>query len=496
MTYELKPTDHLSAVLTRRSAALTTYAAASADCSAVIVGRDASATGRVLFGHNEDDSGNNVIVRYAVPRATHAAGERLTFEPECAAIPQVAETWAYQWSELRTDWRPSFSDTFINEWGLAIASNNCSPSREDRPALTEGGIGYGLGHVIAQRARTAREAVELAAALISHYGYTGSGRAYELVDQNEGWLLQVVQGKHFVAQRVPDDAVMYVPNRYTSRTVTFSDGDSYVASPDLVTYACERGWYVPAVPGNDGDFDFAQAYQAPFTGPDVNTARQRNALRLLLGSEPRDLTQFAVRPTKKVTLASLRRLLRSHFEGTDDDFSGGYVVNPHQTGVRTICHSETVESFIVEFHDQPALTCVWRATGNPCTSPFVPWYLGATRVPTGYGWLTPAAGLASHFAVAASDLAYRPSRAWWAFQNVQDLADASYATAIGEITHRRELLERQWNRGRAEFEARVATAARNDPPRVAELLTDYTNTQAGLAWRIWRALFQELLSHV
>ena len=70
-------------------------------CSAILVGKEASATGEVLFGHNEDDSGNNVMIQHLVPRATHEPGKLLEFEAECAKIPQVEQTWAYLWSETR-----------------------------------------------------------------------------------------------------------------------------------------------------------------------------------------------------------------------------------------------------------------------------------------------------------------------------------------------------------------------------------------------------------
>ena len=88
------------------------------DCSAIIVGKQASATGEVLFGHNEDDSGNNVMMQHLVPRATHERGSLLEFEPD-APRSQVEQTWAYLWSETRASWKSSFSDTFINEWGVA-----------------------------------------------------------------------------------------------------------------------------------------------------------------------------------------------------------------------------------------------------------------------------------------------------------------------------------------------------------------------------------------
>ena len=41
-------------------------------CSVVVVGKDASATGRVLVGHNEDDSGELFVRNGLVPAGDHA----------------------------------------------------------------------------------------------------------------------------------------------------------------------------------------------------------------------------------------------------------------------------------------------------------------------------------------------------------------------------------------------------------------------------------------
>lgn len=463
------------------------------DCSAVIVGKKASATGEVLFGHNEDDSGNNVMVQYKVPRATHGPDELLTFEPDCAKIPQVSETWGYLWSETRAPWKASFSDTFINEWGVAIASDSCNYSREDNPCLVDGGIGYGVGHIVAQRARTAREGVLIAAEMLDRYGYTGSGRAYEIVDKNEGWVLQIVQGKHYVAKRVADDEVFFIPNWYTIHQVDLSDKDNYIASPDLITYAIERGWYVPAKPGDYSDFDFAVAYQNPTQNQAGNIVRHKNALRLILGTEPTDVRAFSVKPAKKLGVEDVKKILRTHYEGTEDDLSQGYALNPHRAGNRTICTGTTLESFVIQFRDQPEFTCIWRATLNPCTSPYVPWYLGAGKVPAGYGWLLPQVAFANHFSVPAGDLSYRPGRAWWAFQDVQDLADASYATVTGIIQERRDALEGKWINAQPAFESSVRQVFADDPVKAVKMLTDYTDAQASLAWRTWRALFNDLM---
>ena len=463
------------------------------DCSAVIVGKKASATGEVLLGHNEDDSGSNVMVQYRVPRATHKPDGLVTFEPECAKIPQVSETWGYYWSETRASWKASFSDVFVNEWGVAIASDSCSNSREDQPELTNGGIGYGLGHLVAQRARTAREGVEVAADLVAKYGYTGSGRAYEIVDKNEGWMFQVVKDKHYVAKRVADDEVLFIPNWYTIHGVDFADTANYLASPDIITYAEKRGWYTAAKESDYSDFDFAVAYQNPTQNMAGNMVRHKNALRLILGKEPQDVRPFSIKPARKMGVEDVKRILRTHYEGTGDDLSQAYAVNPHRAGNRTICTGTTLESFVLQFREQVEFSCMWRATLNPCTSPFVPWYLGISKIPAGYGWILPQVGFNNHFAVPAGDLSYRPGHAWWAFQDVQDLADASYAAVVRQIASKRDELEQKWAKDQAAVETAAYEAFKQDPAKGVALLTQYTNDQAVLAWKTWRALFTNLM---
>jgi dipeptidase len=152
-----------------------------------------------------------------------------------------------------------------------------------------------------------------------------------------------------------------------------------------------------------------------------------------------------------------------------------------------------MESVIVQFREQPEFTCIWRATLNPDTSPYVPWYLGITKIPVGYNWITPTVGMATHFNVPVNDLVYNPSRAWWAFQSVQDLSDADYADVIPEITYYRDTLERQWANNQTAFEATAYAAFKEDPAKGRQMLTDYTNKQAGLAWLTWRKLFDSLL---
>ena len=93
------------------------------NCSTIIVGKKASATGRVLVAHNEDDP-NCFVQSHLVPRAVHAPGETLTFADGTAVIPQVEETLGYYWSEFRALHGEPFADAFLNECGVLVVSKD------------------------------------------------------------------------------------------------------------------------------------------------------------------------------------------------------------------------------------------------------------------------------------------------------------------------------------------------------------------------------------
>ena len=152
-------------------------------CYSIVVGKNASVDGCVIMAHNEDDGLPQIVNHYKISRKKHSYGEKVRLR-NGGQLAQVRQTWAYIWSEL-----PGmlFSDSYLNEWGVCIASDNC-PSREDKPEITNGGIGYMLRRLVAERAKTAREGVLLAGKLVERFGYIDSGRTYIICDPDEGWL--------------------------------------------------------------------------------------------------------------------------------------------------------------------------------------------------------------------------------------------------------------------------------------------------------------------
>ena len=401
-------------------------------CSTLAAGRRATADGSVLFGHNEDDGGNVVQRLHLVPRINHAPGEKITMwditlpDGSLATIDQVVgETWAYIWSEMPGQ---QFADSYLNEWGVAIASDACG-SREPRPYdLTNGGIAWWLRRLVAERAKTAREGVQVIGKAVEQYGYASSGRTYTIADPNEAWLCQVVAGRHFLAKRVPDDEVAFIPNRYTIHEVNLADTKNFLGSPDLIEYAISKGWYNPAT---DGEFDFAKAY-GNYTGSDI---RQQHGWRLLTGIElsPTDTAPFSDKPKKKLTVKAVTDVLRTHYEGTPDDQTmatpgTGYPPgDPHHTRLRVICTSSTQESFVMQLRRNmpPHIGNVyWRTQGRPCESVYVPIYLGILNmdVPTPY-----AVGDPSNYSkLPLSDRYYDPDSAYWVFNHMETLVDLDY----------------------------------------------------------------------
>jgi dipeptidase len=382
------------------------------ECFTIIVGKDAGATEGVMVAHNEDDAGEKLIVNvHTIPPRTYNGDEVVTLKNN-AVVPQVKKTFGFLWFQIPGI---DFGDSYINRKGVVIASNACA-SREDQPGLTDGGIGFMLRRLMAERASSAREAVEIAGKLIETYGYYSSGRTYVAADSKEGWLLQVVKGKHWIAQRVPDDHAAVVANCYTITQVDLKDKKNYLGSGDIIDYAVKRGWYQPK---RDGPFNFARAYSAP-----GNIKNEKNALRQWRGinwlsKKKYDMgAQFPFSfpvSKKSVELTDLFRVLRDHYEDTEYDLTDGYKKgSPNSTGKRTICTTTTRYSFAAELRadDIPReiASRVWIAFRRPDTNAYCPWYVSMPAPPWGYNANSPTEQHAYRYYAKLSDLVDRDYR--------------------------------------------------------------------------------------
>ncbi|MDY0297298.1 MAG: C69 family dipeptidase [Acidobacteriota bacterium] len=408
------------------------------DCFTVLVGKNASDSGCVLLAHNEDDRGDSLFVNilHLAPRPAPAA--RTYTLRNGGTWSATAATAGLFWIEIP---QISYADGYVNSHGVAIVSN-ATPSRESSADLEDGGIGFMLRRILAEQAQSARQAVLLAGSLVERFGYSDSGRTLCIADHEEAWVLHLIRGKRWIAQRVPDDQVAVIPNAYTTRAVELNDKDRFLGSSDIVAHAVARGWHAPRA---GKPFDFAMAYShVPLHRSRGNYLRQRRAIQLL-GEDGRDAEAeypFAFTPRKKIRLQDLFSLLRDHYEDTPWDLTDGYRTgSPNRTKNRTICTESTQYALVVELGRSLAFTetvpdvlrhRIWLALSRPDANAFVPWYPDIAY-PETHAFLDADTALADHFEPRNKPEALDLSHPFRVYAHLADLVDRNYRERIRNV---------------------------------------------------------------
>lgn len=395
------------------------------NCYTIVAGKNTTVDGSLMLGHNEDDWQEQMMNFYIVPARSYSSGELLEIERN-ATIPQPSFTAGYLWLQMLAQ---DYADVYLNEHGLALVSDRCA-SKEDRKDYTDGGIGYALRRVVAERAKTPQEAVAMIGELVEKYGYSSTGRSYIVANAQEAWMVSVVQGRHWVAQRVPDDQVVVIPNYYIIDKVNLSDRANFRGSKDLISYATERGWYNPET---DGEFSFRKAYSDPATlNSSNNIGRSWGGLRLLAEKEYKMDQEFpfSFTPKEKIDVEDVILVLSDHFEGTDMDrvkMTSGK--EPHD--IRgSICNLGTQSSVVFQLRKNMPVeigSLMWTAMYSPCRQVYIPWYLGIGRLPKNFGAMKdPIQALDSHFDVRKDFRKIYPNALYWKFLDYSNFIGQDY----------------------------------------------------------------------
>ncbi|MFO8234244.1 MAG: C69 family dipeptidase [Bacteroidales bacterium] len=442
------------------------------DCFTVIAGKDATQSDAVVLAHNEDDHGENLVNWFKIPRKKHSEDETITLK-NGAEIPQAKTTWGYLWLEMPGQ---KFADSYMNEHGVTIASNACS-SREDNPDLTEGGIGYWLRKIMAERAKTAKEAVMIGGELIEKYGYASSGRTYSIADPDEAWVMSVVNGKQWVAARVPDDEVMVIPNYYTLTEVDLEDESRFMGSPDLIEYAIERNWYNP----EEGPFNFREVYSNPRSLASIgNIARKWKGIELISDQEYAldETFPFTLKPGKKLKLTDFMRVLEDHYEGTKFDGSKNYQYgDPHSSGPHSICAATNQYGFVTELRsDMPVEigAVMWLAPRRPCTQPFIPWHLGMDEIPADFALTDPETALKDHFDPPENILEKAEGHAFVDYVQFAEEVDEEYKELIPKVETFKSGIENELIEQTRELEKQALDIYSKDKEKARQMLMDFT----------------------
>ena len=387
-------------------------------CTNIIVTRGASADNSNMVSYAAD-SHTLYGELYYHPAALWKQGTMLevvdwdTHRP-LGSIPQVARTYKTVGN--------------MNEYQLIIGETTWGGRRELRDP--NGVMDYGsLIYIALQRARTAREAIQVIVDLAKEFGYASSGETFSIADKDEAWVMDLVgkgsevKGLAYVAIKVPDGYICSHANQARVQTFPQNDPENCVFDPDMIAFAREKGWFS----GKDEDFDFTAAFgPVDFGGARACDARAWSAFNILTGGEftyekdgkmvtepasayhdyimGKDLSRrlpLFVKPSKKITVKDVADAMRDHFEGTPldmtTDIGAGGNALPYRwrpmsfekdgwsyVNERAIATQQTGFWFVAQArHDLPDVVggIIWFGTDDAATSYLTPIYSNTNEVP-------------------------------------------------------------------------------------------------------------------
>lgn len=436
----------------------------------IYVGKNRTADGSVFLGGYGDEPSSHWLE--IVPSRQHAKGAKIQvgatsearYPGELIEIPQVSHTAKYitmNYSAFAGFPAPLTNGGF-NEYHVA-ARDIWSPSREELRQMTpnpQRGPHYSdLARIVMERAKTAREAVEIVGTLIDKHGFsTYGGNSHLFADADEGWIvINFAGGKGlWVAERLgPDDIRVSRPGYIGAIPRDFQDNPNYMGSPNLISFAVEQGWYDPTS-------------RVPFN---VNRVYGDGKMR---HEAVRMMEERLGKLKGKITVKHMMAAVRTP-ELTRD--SAGYGQVAH---LRKEVHRE--------------LGVLWVAAASPLTAPFIPWYVGADDVPAEYKrhrYLTE--GEAAKFidpksrGIESTRYAFRSyKRLFYLMKEHEDRFLPEVSQAI--VAFESRLIDRQ---SAVERTATTLCAAGEDK-LAQEYLTYYGKTEAMNGLRLGEALSQSI----
>jgi dipeptidase len=442
------------------------------DCYSIIAGKSATIDNSVMLAHNEDDYGEYVFNFFKVPGIDHDKNQHINTDTE-AKIEQVSRTYSFLWIDMP---QLQFSDSYMNEWGVTIASDQCL-SREDKPELIDGGIGYYLRRIMTERAISAKNAVKIGASLVEKYGYNASGRTYCIADPDEIWMMAVVNGKHWVAQRIPADHVAVISNCYTIGEIDLRDTSNFLGSSDIIEYAVKRGWYDP---DSGIKFSFKHAYAKENSlDSDGNKPRQLAAINFLSEKQYKltDNLPFSFRPLGKVSKEKLMLILANHFENTKMREEEDILNDPHNFTLNTICSSGNQYGFVAQLRTDLPFEIgyvLWIAMKRPCVQPYLPLYFGVSRIPARFTHEDHEKALKDHFAdIDRKDI--MKQSAFWQYKGLTDASDKNYRELHGFMQYYKHKTEKNLLKNQALFEETFLSLYSVNRNSAQEYLNNYVS---------------------
>jgi len=362
------------------------------------------------------------------------------------SIPQVPHTYKY--------FRGVFGH--MNEHQLGISeSTRGATSKVNNPngimCVTE------LSRLAMERCTTAREAIELMGSIAEQYGFHGysAGETLEVADTEEVWHFEIYRpgplwnpdpatgkdptgrlGCAWVAQRVPDDEIVIMPNLPRIGEINLADPDNFMASANIFSLADEIGRHQPGEP-----YDMRVMY-----GSNMNASvRLWNIYRILAPSQFGNMPYssnlrdypFSFKPDTKLGVADICKIFRDSAFGTPYDNTTGIAAGPwgnpqHYNATRL---APTPSSEYIDITQSrgwlpdPIGGILWWANHTLNTSVPKPYYVGVNRIPKGEN--------------TSGRINFDPESYFWAFNFVNGWAQINWMGMYPSIRNTYNALEAQ-----------------------------------------------------
>jgi dipeptidase len=469
-------------------------------CTNFIVTKGASADGSTMMVYTND--GEWLYHLKINPYQKHDKGEMIKFPipgtKEFLEIPQPSETYKKLGFQM-------------NEYQVAVGETTFTGREE----LWNKNLPLKYWHLMGlalDRAKTAREAIQVITSLVEKYGYGSEGESFSIIDPNEAWILEMIgtgdgkPGANWVAIRIPDGAIAAHANKARIGSFPLNDPENCLYSKTMIPFAIDKGYYNPKT---DGELVFNQIFNP--ISPDrlrycesrVWSLFRRAAPEQEFSSDYNRGIQEASRyplyifPKEKLSLKKVMGLVRDHYEGTEMDMTKGMEAGPfgspqrwrplswEQDGhtyawERSISTYNTCFSFVAQAQsnlpNELGGIC-WFGFDDTYFTCYLPIYMGVEETPESYR-----IGDIRH---------YNPSSMWWAMNFVSNYANLKYSYMIKDIQAVQNRLEDQMIADQDSIrEAYIAGTEQHK----AEILQNYVNTGAQTILEEWNQLGYQLIA--
>lgn len=473
-----------------------------------IAGREATACTNFIITRGASTDGSIMVTYAADSHQLYGCLYKYTPSKRAAAMMPV-----YEWDTGKyLGDIPQAEVTYstvgnMNEHSLIITETTFG-GREEL-VDPEGRVDYGsLIYIALQRARTAREAIDVIVDLANTYGYASSGESFSIADTEEAWIMELIgkgpgnKGIVWVARRIPDGYICAHANQARITTFPKDDPDNCLYAPDVISFAREKGYYS----GDDADFSFCDAY-APlnFSAMRACEARVWSFFRTFtddmdkyvdyaMGYNAANRMPLWVKPAAKISPKQVFDAMRDHFEGTPMDMTKDLGAGGHGLPYRWRPMSFEVDGkeyineratatqqtgFWMVGQARPGKTGIlWFGVDDAATSCLTPIYCNTTEVPECF-----AEGNGSM-------LEYSPTSAFWLFNRVTNFAYLRYDMMSADI---RKVVD-FWERSMLEAVAGVDwTVEGMSPKQQRKHLTQFSVNTAQVMFENWTRLDKYLL---